>query len=45
LTQRGVIEASTKTDKPPWRQHVAIMVAGLRPSFDPLAEPALPVPR
>jgi AcrR family transcriptional regulator len=37
----GVIEATRALDVPAWRRHVALVVAGLRPSEQPLGEPAL----
>jgi AcrR family transcriptional regulator len=38
---RAVIEVSAGVSETGWRRHVAIMIAGLRPSAAPLSEPAL----
>jgi AcrR family transcriptional regulator len=38
---RGVIETTQRIGAHGWRRHVAIAVAGLRPSVEELAEPAL----
>jgi AcrR family transcriptional regulator len=38
---RGILEATGDLSSPAWRRQIALIVGGLRPSDEPLAEPAV----